>query len=1628
MKKTVLTCIALAIFSMAGWLVHGQANRQYPNPIIRYDSRLACQQHEPKMELSLKDDGSCLKVCENGMATYHVVGLDSSTFLWHVTGGVIQGDSTSTDVTILWGDAGDGMLSVTETTSDSLVNSVYLCVELVSSPTALFTIPPGSSGTEATYCIKQEIAFQDLSTIDEGAIIAWEWKFDDGSYSAEQNPTHQWSDPGFYSVSLTVYNECNCSSSYSMEITCVEGQRIEIDCPGVVCEGHTETYTALGDCEEFLWEVQGGRVVSNNNNEVTVTWNRPNDLVDGFGYLTLNSEYCPEACSPYFTLKIPVITATATIEGDAILCVGQQYQYSLPAWPATVFEWEVSNSNVAEIVNPNRGKDVYLDVRGVGSCTLSARYHNTLTGCSGQAQLTLHARDTTRIVCNEWDDGPICANTPLTFVHRYGSSNIQGEWDLRCPDGTTLQHSGTQFSHTFTQPGIYILSVHNGNYCPPNEVQIVVAEPPLAIDTVLGAREVCTNTNYFYSAGRNVEGTVYMWSAVNGQILKTEHNTATVKWDTLPAQLVVYRQQSAYPFCTSDTTTLTITSLLAANFYIESFDTLGTVTCQRSYRLMKNGVYFPSASNYEWSLLNDSAASLRNNYMAYTDVLLYNADSIRHTQLVNEFTVCKTELTDTIDVTIMPLSMPYIIGDDTVCSEEQYVFSVRNGSDYVSFEWEWDGGTASGSSATIEFSNNTLSDQTVVVHLTATTACGTKVTCAKNVVVRSAPQASITYDGRILTVHTTTICYVELSEGEDLITRGIDSVFVEEVGSVRKAVTYYCTVIDTSTGCIKKYEYTVYPTNPCHSIVVLDSVRCGVFVLGVTPHRFPSYVWEGDGGVVIKSIDEISVGCVAATAGVHTITVTGVGGLLSCSPVATIDVVVPLVADLRVNYQCDAGDGTRRLVVEDYSTSYPPAMTRDKIIQWYTNGGWQGLNPSIVTNPTPGATYHFLIKTWLQGTQDTCTKEVDFTVPPLPSAEIVASDTNICVNVPFQLAPANTTYGYYKWDLDEGVIVTTPTTERSFSVLDSITNRGVHTITLQVIDQYGCQAVDSVTIHVYDNGLGGDIGGDSIVVCYGNAVRLYHDTVGSSSNDANSTIPDYYLWQPGDATTDAIMVTTPELYTLTITDNYRCQYRMGPTGAKIIVPTIPEIIGAKDVCKGEEIVLQGLCGDSVQSYSWYKLPDTTTVIGTGARLFAAGNIVGTFTYRLHVLYASGCEERNDHTVTVHATPPKPIVSKSLLSCSPYSFQLTAGSDSVGGIYTWSNGDQGDTIVVSHGGIYNVVYMDAYGCKSRASKITVPQSPDSYSWTFPTGCYEFCSYELPRYVYGPVWFPPSETWHWTWYRDYIVQDSGMSDSCNDYGLEPPLAIDTAGSFSMMLNNGYCSSTFGMADISLRSTSECMNCDFQLEEIQFCLNRDGTVTALFMIDNPMPIDVNYVITATSPTGVYYTAQGIMLQGQYQYSHVFVPNVAIDLNTILIGCITAWYPEPEDLHCQQCFEEYVTEMCDEDDGGGLIIGGGTTVDGLMMPHDSVATEQTILLRFYPNPTSDGVFVETTMDTAVSSEEPGVIVVRNVLGQIVATSAIVADGGSIYISLGRHPAGVYMVEYRQDGKSMAVKKLIKK
>ncbi|MGM0479245.1 MAG: PKD domain-containing protein [Bacteroidota bacterium] len=142
--------------------------------------------------------------CLNGGTQY----FDSSS----VVGSTIVGwdwsfgdgnNSNEQDPVHQYDDAGDFNVQLSVTTDQGCVDSLSNLISIYPGPTADFTADPSNA------YVFENINFLDETTSDF-PLVAWDWDFDDGNFSTDQNPTHDFDEGGDYDVMLVVEDENGC--------------------------------------------------------------------------------------------------------------------------------------------------------------------------------------------------------------------------------------------------------------------------------------------------------------------------------------------------------------------------------------------------------------------------------------------------------------------------------------------------------------------------------------------------------------------------------------------------------------------------------------------------------------------------------------------------------------------------------------------------------------------------------------------------------------------------------------------------------------------------------------------------------------------------------------------------------------------------------------------------------------------------------------------------------------------------------------------------------------------------------------------------------------------------------------------------------------------------------------------------------------------------------------------------------------------------------------------------------------------------------------------------------------------------------------------------------------------------
>lgn len=420
------------------------------NPYLTWDKEVGCTDFDFRFDseghVYILDENQCVNACEHSIVTYTVNTQTNwygsiPEYNWNVIGGVITAingtaqptpyqtsySGPETNLTITWGAAGtSGFITLEESLPNILcANTEFeLCVNVIEIPEVDYvinsTIHPIHDDCNFV-CQYANLYFEGMATVSPGSqIVSWKWEFNDPDPSQPevvflQNASHHFDTPGQYEVTLTVTNDCNCSNRITYLICVVAEEMTKIICADPICEGSMGNYTLEdpGQCASYQWSAIGGLVVGPSvDPEVQIQWTGVDD--DGFGYVVLDGPNCGYSCPMDIVLKVPVIKNHVSIKGETTVCVNESFVFSVPAWPATNYLWEVVQTGTNASINTYAQNSHMIEVfsgTAEGTYTLKCTFINTLTepACQGYASQDILVRAKPEIsalekLCNtDWD-------------------------------------------------------------------------------------------------------------------------------------------------------------------------------------------------------------------------------------------------------------------------------------------------------------------------------------------------------------------------------------------------------------------------------------------------------------------------------------------------------------------------------------------------------------------------------------------------------------------------------------------------------------------------------------------------------------------------------------------------------------------------------------------------------------------------------------------------------------------------------------------------------------------------------------------------------------------------------------------------------------------------------------------------------------------------------------------------------------------------------------------------------------------------------------------------------------------------------------------------------------------------
>ena len=290
------------------------------------------------------------------------------------------------------------------------------------------------------------VTFSDLST---GNITSWLWDFGDGNTATDQNPSHTYSNPGTYTVSLTISDLYSSTSETKPDYISAATPIIMAEFDGTPTTGEIPldvsfTDLSTGNIVSWLWEFGDGNTSTDQN---------PVHTYNGVGTFTIsltvtdqfNSDI--ETKTDYITASPPLLIAEFVgnpVSGDYPLEVTFT---DISVGNADSWLWDFGDGNTSTIQNP---VNTYLDE---GEYTVSLMITDQY---GSDTEIKTDYITVAAIVAN-FDAYPLEGNTPLYVTFSDLSTGEIDSWQWDFGDGNT---SSFQLPvHTYTETGTFTITL-----------------------------------------------------------------------------------------------------------------------------------------------------------------------------------------------------------------------------------------------------------------------------------------------------------------------------------------------------------------------------------------------------------------------------------------------------------------------------------------------------------------------------------------------------------------------------------------------------------------------------------------------------------------------------------------------------------------------------------------------------------------------------------------------------------------------------------------------------------------------------------------------------------------------------------------------------------------------------------------------------------------------------------------------------------------------------------------------------------------------------------------------------------------------------------------------------------------
>lgn len=553
---------------------------------------------------------------------------------------------------------------------DTLVKTDY--IRIFQNPTANFTLNPASG------CVPLAVNFTDNSVPGDTIITSYVWDFGDGGSINSQNPSHTYTQPGGYGVSLQITDGHGCYSTYTQQ-GAVLASSIPIvsfvadytsNCIAPFTVQFTNQSSGMGTLS-YLWNFGDGLTSTTQNPSHTYTQTGSYSVS-----LQVTNQYgCSNDTTYTNYININTINAAFHTDSGDSVCINQVVTFINDA--GTTALWSFGDGGTSTLPNPTHtyttsGSYSVMMIAAPGTPCQDTAYHTIYVRPAPNAQFSFTPSFS-------------CGNA-ITFnpLNTNGNSYQWNFGDNTAPDSTISP------SHNYSSNGTYYVSLiltdnHGCRGIYQNPTAVIVEKPVANMDATpnegckplpVSFSDLSTcNTNYTHI-------TNWSWDFGDGQTSNLQNPNHT------------YADTGVYNATLTITTDLGCTATTNIEIQVGEHQH-PLVQYNITQGCANDTIQFISLSTdsnfidqYSWSFVSDSGLVVGNSTEANPDIYFQGNGIISLTYVINHNGCYDTLRLDSIFV----LHGPYVGDIDTIMvgCHDPYTIGA-----YVPFikqanRWYWD--------------------------------------------------------------------------------------------------------------------------------------------------------------------------------------------------------------------------------------------------------------------------------------------------------------------------------------------------------------------------------------------------------------------------------------------------------------------------------------------------------------------------------------------------------------------------------------------------------------------------------------------------------------------------------------------------------------------------------------------------------------------------------------------------------------------------------------------------------------------------------------------------------------------------------------------------------------------------